>query len=406
MKYLSIPLVFIILLTIFIISNHAFALIEEYYQFEYKIENGEVEILSYNSNLRKVVIPSTVKGYPVTKFHPGAFHDCVKVTLPESLDSLGELYFQDCPYLKCVVIPKSVKSVSIRTFDDCPKLKTLYFQGRPPEIQYSDYHDNCLKDRMLTIYVPENKGWANSVWNHPQSNVRMLIIPNGLDNHLEYRLIDYGKIALTNYNLYFSGVIPPTINGNLITEIDDSYFKDHGEEDVESTLYIPHGVEKIGGSMYKTRFIAFEVDIENQSYTSLDGVLFNKDMTRLICFPVAQKRKHQCYSIPKDVTVIGDHAFDGYNPLQAINLPPKLVSIGKYAFANCKHLTYMYIPASVRFIHDNAFKNCINLSEVIFLGKPPLMDMTLFPTPCNFFVPKDMGWGNVTPPQGIKLIFR
>ena len=398
----------ILLLAISVLSSHALALTNERHSFDYKIENDEVEILSYHFNEeRKAFIPATVEGLPVTKFRKGAFHDCVEVRLPESLTELWGNEFIDCPYLKCVIIPKSVNKIYIRTFDDCPKLKKLIFLGHPPEIRFSDYHDNCLIENKLPIYVPSNKGWENSIWNIAVLNTKMLILPDTAVSQFKYRQAENDAIALTElgkYVYYYS--IPPYIKGRLVTEIDDSCFVFDGEEFGSSPIHIPHGVKKIGGNMYMPRFKGIEVDTKNKHFASLDSILFNKDMTRLICYPAGKNHDIRAYTIPKQVTEIGDHAFDGYNNLEAVNLPPRLLSIGKYAFANCKKFTYMYIPASVRFIHENAFKGCVKLSKIIFYGEPPLMDMSHFPTPCDWFVPKNRGWETVTPPKGIKLIIQ
>ena len=75
------------------------------------------------------------------------------------------------------------------------------------------------------------------------------------------------------------------------------------------------------------------VEEDNSNYTSVEGVLFNKDMTTLISCPSS---KMGIYTVPDTVTVISDYAFSYSNPyLYSINLPNSIQKIGEYAFALC-----------------------------------------------------------------------
>lgn len=79
------------------------------------------------------------------------------------------------------------------------------------------------------------------------------------------------------------------------------------------TLYIPKTVSKFqtisnaatAKSDYTNeglRFDGYNVDSQNEYYTSIDGVLFNKEQTRIIDYPYGKKDKY--YKIPSSVTVI------------------------------------------------------------------------------------------------------
>ena len=74
------------------------------------------------------------------------------------------------------------------------------------------------------------------------------------------------------------------------------------------------------------------VSPDNRFFRSVDGVLFDKDMKRLIQCPGA---KSGVYEIPGTVTEI--------NP---------------FAFSGCHNLTEIKIPASLKTIGDNAFRDC------------------------------------------------
>lgn len=82
---------------------------------------------------------------------------------------------------------------------------------------------------------------------------------------------------------------------------------------------------------------------ENETYSSVDGVLFNKNKSRLKRFPRA--KNDAVYKIPNGVTTLDGNAFMG-----------------------CTALTEILIPNSVTVIFEGAFKDCTSLTNVIFEG--------------------------------------
>ena len=104
----------------------------------------------------------------------------------------------------------------------------------------------------------------------------------------------------------------------------------------------------------------------NRNYTSLDGVLFSKDKTELICYPAG--KIDESYIIPNDVTTIGYAAFSSCASLENITIPASVISIGYGAFYNFVGLTSIAIPASVTNIEWGAFNNCLKLSSIYYNG--------------------------------------
>jgi len=74
------------------------------------------------------------------------------------------------------------------------------------------------------------------------------------------------------------------------------------------------------------------VDIQNTAYSSVEGVLFNKDKTVLICYPAG--RQESTYTIPAGVISINGGAFVHCLSLASITIPSSVTSIGDYAFNN------------------------------------------------------------------------
>ena len=94
------------------------------------------------------------------------------------------------------------------------------------------------------------------------------------------------------------------------------------------------------------------MDALNSVYSSVDGVLFNKNQTTLIQCPGG---KAGSYTIPNSVTSIGDCAFVDCTSLTSVTIPNSVTSIGDEAFSGCTSLTNVTIPNSVTSIGDEAF---------------------------------------------------
>lgn len=131
-----------------------------------------------------------------------------------------------------------------------------------------------------------------------------------------------------------------------------------------TSVTIPDGVTDIGYSAFEscTNLTSFNVNAGNSNYSSQDGVLFNKDKTELIQYPVGNERT--TYDIPNSVTSIGDYAFSKCANLSNVTIPSSVTSIGNDAFSECMNLSNVTIPNSVTSIGCDAFYGCKRLTSV------------------------------------------
>ena len=168
-----------------------------------------------------------------------------------------------------------------------------------------------------------------------------------------YRVDSIGEnVFLNNKNMTH------VIISNSITIIGDSAFEYC--ESLES-ITIPDSVTSIGAGAFNGCKIltSITVDKNNSTYSSVDGVLFNKSKDTLIACPNV---KADNYQIPNSVTSIGADAFARCTSLKSITIPNSVINIGNYAFYYCTSLTSMIIPDSVTSIGGSAFKGCDNLT--------------------------------------------
>jgi len=166
-------------------------------------------------------------------------------------------------------------------------------------------------------------------------------------------------------------VIPNTIvyNGTIfnVTSIDNFAF--FGCEDLTS-ITIPANITSIANDFisdggYKGHESGLQeiiVSEQNQYYTAIDGVLFNKSKSIVICFPPQKATAY--YTIPNSVTHIGRSAFYKCTRLTNIIIPSSITHIGFGAFSYCTNLTNIIIPNSVKSISEFAFQGCVGLINV------------------------------------------
>lgn len=128
-----------------------------------------------------------------------------------------------------------------------------------------------------------------------------------------------------------------------------------------------------------------DVSSNNKYYSSVDGVVYNKDKTKLIYYP--WNKSNTSYKILEGVTSIGEAAFADCEKLTSIDIPNSVSnietdafigcvgitsikipngvkSVEPYTFCGCQSLTYIEIPNSVTIIGDDAFWDCDSLKEV------------------------------------------
>ena len=198
---------------------------------------------------------------------------------------------------------------------------------------------------------------------------------------------------------------------NNLTEIEFWAFRDCTSLE---EIFIPNSVVKIndlnGGenpfqSCSKLKKIT--VGDDNENYTSIGGVLFDKSLSKIICYPSGKSDESyvvpnsvkeidgvaftkckamsivipegierlksrtfyasenlETISLPNSLTVIDDYCFNGCKSLKNITLPNKLQTISNGAFWGSSSITSLVIPATVESIAIDAFRQCNSLMSI------------------------------------------
>ena len=355
----------------------------------------------YSCGLQSVVIPNTVNA-----ISDGAFTDCknlVSVSIPESVATIGKAAFSNCVKLQEVTIPNGVTVINEGTFIGCKGLTALPIGNSVITIGESAY-ESCTG--LASIVLPGSVTKIGTSAFERCYGLTSATLPNSvvtIDNYAFYacgRLPEifiparvtrvghgafYGCDNMMAYNVdadnaNFSakdGVLfnkDQTIlvmcpNGKQgVYDVPEGVIKIEPNESFHGCMYlteinIPNSVTVLDGNAFYAcgRLTDIHVAADNPALCSIDGVLFNKDQTKLIVYPANKKG---AYVIPSSVTAIGSGAFEDCYGLTSVTLPNGITSIEKAVFYGCENLTEISIPTNVKTIGIQAFKYCRRLANV------------------------------------------
>ena len=200
------------------------------------------------------------------------------------------------------------------------------------------------------------------------SNLTSITIPSGLTSIGEQAFgnctgltsitIPSGFISIGDYAFWnCTGLTSITIQNGVTSIGTGAFWNCTGL----TSITIPSSVTSIGVNVFYncTGLTDITVDSNNFSFCSESGVLFNKDKTTLIYYPLG--KNDSSYTIPDGVTVIEQYAFYCNSKLTSVTIPSGVTSIGEMAFRECSGLTSVIVPSSVTSIEYNAFWCCFNL---------------------------------------------
>ena len=257
---------------------------------EYEVIDGRsIAITRYTGSDTNLSIPASIKGRPVTVIGDDAFHGCrslTSISIPSSITTIGERAFYHCDSLTNINVDtgnSAYSSIDGVMFDKSGQTLVCFPAGKSGTY--------AIPSSVATIK-------HSAFWNC--RNLIGITVPSSVFIMGDYAFFDCCSLINISISSSFT--------------LEDSVF-----QGCSSLMYI-------------------NVDPENSTYTSVDGVLFSKNGQTLIFYPAG---RDGTYTIPSSV-----------------------ITIENLAFSECNNLTSVIIPPSVFIIKDRAFFDCINLTDV------------------------------------------
>ena len=330
------------------------------------IPNGVTEIrygtFRLCENLKNIKIPDSV-----TEINERAFEQCknlTDITIPNNVTTIGDYAFFNCENLINVIMPNNLKEIGEGAFGGCTSLIDIAIPGSVTTIG---------------IYA-----FSDTKWLENQKSKKTLIIVNGIlidaesatgDVTIPNNVTCIGGGAFSDCTTLTSITIP-----NNVTKIGDFAFDSCTSL---TDIKIPNSVTEIGRFAFYncTDLRNFIVDDDNQDFSSIDGVLYNKDKTTLIQYPCGNTRTD--YIVPDSVKEIGHSAFKGCTNILSITIPDNVETIGGGSgigsggggffaggvFSDCTNLTSVTLPSNLKAISTSLFSNCSKLKNIIIPDK-------------------------------------
>lgn len=367
--------------------------------FRYYInDDGNAVIEKYTGSSSELVIPDTIGGLQLGGLGRGAFAGCTKITLPAVNDLvISSGTFLGCSELKTITFPDGLASVTVAddAFRDCTALEAFVNEGSAEGIKVSAgmlydgaYHKlicvPAATDRK-EFYVPST---VNSISGYAFRNnkntelisfrsctgltaidpvafagaasVRTILLPKSIsfaDNDIGFEIPTLESLeADSNSQLY------STVDGVLYTkDMSSLVYYPAGKSSAAFTL--PASVSSVNAESLSSNPYLSEITVEGGSgvYSAANGVLFSdKDGRTLVLYPRGKKDKS--FTVPADVTRIGSYAFMNNSVLTSVNISDAVTEVCSDAFRNCSALSSVSIGSGLYMMPTNPFTCCPKLS--------------------------------------------
>ena len=225
-------------------------------------------------------------------------------TIPDGVTEIASCAFMACTSLTSITIPEGVTHIGSSAFSGCTRLKSIAISSSVIDINSNAFYD-CT-DMTNVLVSADNAKFSSAdgaLFN--KDRTRLILCPKGKSG----------------------------------------------------TYILPAEVTRIepGALGDCTGLTNILVDANSAAFSSVDGVLFNKDRTTLILCP---RGRSGSYTIPDGVTEIGNGAFRDCVKLTSVTIPEGVTKIESYAFWYCRYLNGIRIPNSVNAIGEGAFWGC------------------------------------------------
>jgi len=340
-----------------------------------------------------------------------------RVIIEEGITSIGMRVIFSCDNLTSISLPQSLTTIGSYSIGECSSLVTIEVAYNNPNFSSVDgilYN----KDKTTLIRFPEGKQ-SVSVW--PSSITTIGVGAFGgcrkiVSISLPESLIYIESFAFRDCINLVSIILPESL-----TTIGSAAFSNCSNL---VSITLPHSFETF--IFMRTAFqlceklVSIDVVNSNPNFSSVDGILYDKDKTMLLLFP---RGKQSISIVPNSVTAIGDYAFAGCKYLKEITIPNSVKYIG-YASFEQSGLTSVTIHASIERIYSWAFTKCPKLKTIIFEGPIGSMGNNIFTdwdyiprayelevkcspftVPNSFLSDFDLDKSILTVPKGTKGIF-
>ena len=296
--------------------------------------------------LTSIVIPNSV-----TSIDRYAFRACPSlsdITLSENLKRIEDYTFSYCSSLTSITIPGGVTEIEYGAFEGCSNLTSITCAAvTPPVIRASTFMD---VNRSIPVYVPASSvaAYKSAQYWSEFTNIQPIIASGTCGKNLTWKLSgEYELIIEGTGTMYgFTSTDVPwfeyreSINSVVIAEGVTSIGSNAFCNTAITQITIPASLTSLSSSAFMGcgQLEAINVKNGNNTFESIDGVVYNEAKTKLVSYPPG--KKSTTFTIPSGNTSLGSN------------------------FIYSDYLTDIYIPSTVTTINPSAFNKCTSLMNI------------------------------------------
>ena len=351
-----------------------------------------------NSNIETLILPDTIES-----INDRCFQYCLnlkEVNMPSGI--IGGLSFYGCENLNKIILGNNVTKIQASAFYNCKNLSYLMIRCKNIELEHYGNFQDCFNLKEIKVSKDNNSYKVIDGVLYTKDEKKIVIYPVGKESE-EYIVPDTVEeigLAAFSYAKNLKKVeVPTTVNsvksrafegclnleeayiggkelgvqsfngcsnlkkvvlGNQITNLDSVCFANCSKLNefiVESKEFNIKGYRNFDGC---SNLKEIKIGENNNSYKVIDGVLYTKDETKIILYPVGKEGEE--YTLPNTVTEIGFAAFHDANNLIRAKISSPVKTINSRAFEDCRNLQEVEVNSEK--INLQAFYNCGNLKKV------------------------------------------
>lgn len=355
------------------------------------------ELFAECDNLKNLSIPDTV-----TEIGANAFSKCTEFSLtglPSSIKSIGAAAFANCGNIESLALPGTLESIGEAAFNGTA-IDKASFAGTPERWTAIGGDACCIAQDKIDFLehtcdfggswqYDTQKHWKQCSCNktqnegaHTGDGETCTVCGAALAEALGSGSIDGGL----SWSLSRSGALTISGSGKMpdFSSVANAVPWDKQKDKIQSVV-IESGVQSISGGAFSgctalekvsisetvtqiapnafdgcTALSDFDVAAENETFSSVGGVLFSADKKLLRC-PVGKAA--DC-TVPSGTVAIAGGAFKDCAKLESLVIPDSVTAIGKSAFENCAALKRITLPKSITKLETLTFSGCAALAEI------------------------------------------
>lgn len=306
---------------------------EDCFGYTYKfLSTSTIAITDYNGYDTEVTVPSKIDGYTVTSVEGFDTTKTKKITLPETVTTIGDSAFAtydnfSYSVLEEVTLPRNLKNIGAGAFENC------YF--------------------LTSIDIPESVTKIGNGAFYGCDNLKNISVKSD---------IDIGNKAFGD-------------RYNLIPAISKTY------EDSQSDFFVWNGwVFEYNGNSQNPAIPSGTVGIYDDvfAYSGITSVTIPEGVKYINYGAFQQCTTLKNIKLPNSLVRINASAFKECTSLSALSLGEGLKTIDSEVFKGCVGLKTVALPSKLETLEYEAFEDCSNLENVTFPNTLTTADESAF----------------------------